>query len=184
MNITLPAFIIADLYKDLLVLPEGTVMQAAQLNLQGTTKNEPEKKPGTQKTDKKIWLGDNKQNIAILVNDDAAAFINDEWLKILSKLLSACKLTLADVVIINYHQHNYSFTQLKKELQPQYIFMFDVSEQQLQLPFTVPHYQLQQYDGCAFLIAPAVTLSAIKDDASIKDEKRKLWDCLKKIFAA
>ena len=59
--------------------------------------------------------------------------------------------------------------------------MFNVAGTDIQLPFTMPHYQVQQYGGCAFMTAPADTLAEITSD-TLKAEKRKLWEKLKQIF--
>ena len=108
-------------------------------------------------------------------------FINDEWLGTLGKLLAACKLNIGDVAIVNHLNSGVLFPELKEQLQPKHILMFDVSMQDLQLPFTIPNYQVQQYAGITFMTAPVVTLSHAATDA-VKTEKRKLWEKLKLIF--
>ncbi|QEC67370.1 hypothetical protein FRZ67_08700 [Panacibacter ginsenosidivorans] len=182
MSTQLPGFIIAGLYKDSLVLVEETTEQIipAKKQVQNTNKS-PNHEVTPPPQPKKWFLGDNKKNITILLKDPDAVHINDEWLGTLSKLLAACKLNLADVAIVNLKE-NHSFADIKQQLQPQYVLMFDVSANDLSLPFSIPNYQLQQYGGCAFMTAPAVTLSADKTTEAIKTEKRNLWEKLKVIF--
>src|SRR5205814_2345861 len=120
-------------------------------------------------------------NVVILLKDNAAVHINDEWLATLSKLLQACNLNLADVAIVNHMKEPKSFAELKETLQPQFLFMFDVTTTDVQLPFTIPHYQGQKYGECIFMTAPLTTLS-IENSLQIKNEKRKLWEKLKQIF--
>ena len=87
MNIQLPHFVIAGLYKDSLVITGENPVQPVQMELQvnhKTTKPEAE----AALPAKKWYLGDNKKNIIILVKDDSAVFINDEWLGTLGKLLA------------------------------------------------------------------------------------------------
>jgi hypothetical protein len=178
MNIKLPDFVIADIYKDCLVVDD----------VAGVTKKVPKKILETPIEIVKIetgkfYLGENKKNILFLVNEKEAVFINDKMLASLTKILEALKMNLSDVAIINFHQHQNNFQTLKEMLNPKFVFLFDVNFLQLQLPFTMPEYQIQQYDNCTFMIAPAITLSANNDDA-VRKEKKKLWENLKKIFGA
>lgn len=174
----MPASVIAALYKDSLVITEQGLKE----------------KPVPQFTDKivnmvtetpppvpKWFLGDNLKKIVILVNDTSAVHINDEYLGTLSKLLTACKLTLADVAIVNLAQQPKVFRDIRDELHAAYVLMFNVSTQDIQLPFTIPHYQVQQYSGCVFMTAPIITLSGQTTDA-VRTEKRSLWEKMKVLF--
>ena len=99
----------------------------------------------------------------------------------MGKLLAACKLNLGDVAIINQLNSNIEFATLKDQLQPKYVLMFDTLIQDIKLPFTIPHFQIQQYAGTTFMTAPEITLSDAATDA-VKTEKRKLSKKLKIIF--
>lgn len=175
MYIKLSPAVIAGLYKNSLVITEE--LQQKQSPQQFTNK----KIKDENAIGKKWFLGDNQKNILILLKDASAVHINDEWLATLTKLFTACKLNIGDIAIVNYLHHNKSFAQLKEELQPQFIFMFDVTTNDIQLPFAIPHYQAQQYAGCTFVTAPLITLTSENTDA-IKAEKRKLWEKMKMIF--
>lgn len=179
MNIRLPDLVIAALYKDSLVITkEKNTTAAPQWQVSNKTAIQ-EEEPSPE--NKKWFLGDNKKNILLLIKDGSAVFINDEWLGTLTKLLTACRLNLGDVAIINYSQHHVSFNELQ-QLQPRHVFMFDVSTQEIRLPFIIPHYQIQQYAGSTFMTAPAITLST-EQTTLIKTEKKKLWEKLKTIFS-
>lgn len=181
MSNQLPNFIIAGLYKDSLVITQEISARPVEIKEQIKDKKiNPE--AALPVLAKKWFLGDNKKNIIILVKDATAVFINDEWLGTLGKLLAACKLNLGDVAIINYLQNNISFASIKEELKPQRVFMFDVTTNELQMPFSIPNYQVQQYGGCTFMCAPGTTLSSVANTASVVAEKRKLWEKLKIIF--
>jgi hypothetical protein len=169
-NLQLPDFVIADLYKDKLVITDEVTTVTKKII---TAEVEPKEK---------WFLGDNKKNIAIVVKDATAKFINDEWLTTLGKILSVFKMNIADVAIINMANHTIDFTSLKNTLQSKYIFLFDVDTQEINLPFTIPNYQIQKYAECIFLQASAVTLSDNRTDTNIKLEKSKLLLSLKEIF--
>ena len=52
----------------------------------------------------------------------------------------------------------------------------------MQLPFTIPYYQKQNYAGCTIITAPDATLQGGEQTVAIKAEKRKLWEVLKQVF--
>ncbi len=178
MRIELPDFVIADMYKNTLVITADAIKTPVQV-----TKNEPDKEPKTVQTEQKPrFLGANKRGIIIIVSDEHAMFINDEWLETLTKLLEALKINLADTAIINIQNYPVTVTLLKEELKARYVFMFGVTTQQIKLSFAIPDYQAQSYAGCVYMVAPAITLvSAANTTEKIKAEKRKLWESLKRI---
>jgi hypothetical protein len=182
MSTQLPGFVLAGLYKDSLVITEETIEQNKPARKQEQVTNKTLKpnvaKPGAAK---KWFLGDNRKNITIIIKDETAVHINEEWLATLTKLLTACKLNVADVAIVNI-KNEIDFSVIKEQLVPQYVLMFDVSPNDVSLPFSIPDYQVQKYDGVTFMIAPGITLSADKTTESIKTEKRNLWEKLKIIF--
>ncbi len=176
MKINLPDFVIADLYKDCLVIDnvaiENKKTAAKVLMVQnGEEKEKPQD----------FWLGANKKNILFLVHATDAIYIKDEHLATLTKILEALRMNLADVAIINHLCTPKSFQELKETLHPKFIFLFGFGLKHLHIPFTIPDYQVQQYDNCTFMTAPSITLSSSNTDA-IKKEKKLLWDNLKKIF--
>jgi hypothetical protein len=178
MKIQLPEVVIAGLYKDALVITQRNPEPKA---LQQFTNKKTKQKDAAPPSIKKLFLGDNKKNIAILIKDGTAVHINDEWLTTLSKLLSACKLTLEDVAIVNCAHQNEVFSSLKETLKPTVALMFNVTTQDVQLPFSIPHYQVQRYGDCAFMTAPVNTLSTDTQEP-VRSEKKKLWEKLKLIF--
>ena len=182
MNIKLPDFVIADLYKNTLVITDEVAVKHLPPGMQ-ITENEPKKSPETVQTAQKKWfLGDNKKGIVIVARDEEAVFINDEWLDTLSKMLGGLNINLGDTAIVNMHTHPVTFADLKEQLQARHVIMFGVTTQQLQLPFTIPDYQVQNYAGCTLLAAPVTTLAgAANTTDKVKAEKRKLWDSLKRM---
>lgn len=165
MQEILPDFILADLYPSSLVILDESPTPSIIPKL----KNE------------KFYLGSNGKKITILVNEANAVFLTDHHLDFLTKILGACKLNLGDVAVVNIEQHPMLFTEIKKSLTPTVCLLFNVIAENIQLPFTIPHYQVQQYDNCTFLMAPDLSTYAADND-NAKIEKTKLWVSLKKIF--
>ncbi len=176
----LPGFVLADLYRNSLVVPDGTALR--EHTLPKDIKSSTSQVPALEKPSRKQWyLGDNGKQIVIIVNDPDAVFLNDESLQFLSNILAACKLNLGDVAIVNTCQEPFLFSFIKEKLSPRYVLVFQVSLQQLQLPFTVPYYQVQQFDQCQFLTAPSLQ-TMLGNDADAKLKKSRLWLSLKKMF--
>lgn len=178
MEQRLPDFVLAGLYKNSLVITEDAVSPVNTLTKDTTS---PADKPAPAAPPKQWYLGNNGKHIVIIVNDAEAVYLNDESLQFLSSILSACKLNLGDVAIVNRHQEPIAFPFLKSHLQPVVLLAFDVNLQQLQIPFTIPHYQVQLYDQCQFLSAPSLQ-TMLGESKEAKLEKSKLWLSLKKIF--
>jgi hypothetical protein len=186
-NIQLPDFMLVDFFRDNLVI----VNDVAELPKTEATKApqslpvEPTIAPAVKKAPlplpKKWFLGDNQKHIVILVNDIDAVYLRDEWLQFLSNILGACKLNLGDVAIVNHAYNPMLFSDFHQKLAPQHFILFDVPTQNIQLPFTVPFYQLQQFGSTQFLLAHSLALMLGNTDA-VKMEKSKLWLSLKKMF--
>lgn len=124
------------------------------------------------------FLGKNEKNILILVSEEEVAFLEDNELNFLSTVLGACKLSVADIAIVNlYHVGSLNYRDFIKQLNAKKVLLFDVEAQTIDLPFNFPHFQIQQFDQCTYLSAPA--LKNIETDKALKTQ---LWNCLKKLF--
>ncbi len=196
----LPDFVIANLYTDLLVLgsdivthtkipttPVENVLKTPEIKVSVTEpKNTkpvaPKQVPAAIKENEKQWfLGNNGKKVTILIKEADVAFINDQHLQFLSNILNACKLNLGDIALVNHINNPLAYADLKQKLQPKFIIAFDLQPKEIQLPFTIPNYQVQQHDNCKFLFA--ATLKTMEGDSKeAKLEKSKLWMSLKNMF--
>src|SRR5690348_9309435 len=94
MKIQLPDFIIADLYKDsLVVLNEAAVQTREEPGIAAINEDE-----------KPFYFGDNTQHICIVLNNTTHVVADDASLQLLSNLLAALNYTLADAAIINHYR--------------------------------------------------------------------------------
>ncbi len=169
-DLELPGFLIADLYKNNLVIADNEPVPERKT---------PEKNETTAK--RQWFLGSNLRNITLLVAEKEAVYLKDDALEFLSSILGACKLNLGDVAIVNHFTDPFSYPELKARLNPSFLIAFGVSAQDMQLPFMVPHYQIQKYDQCQFLLSMPLN-SMLENTQEAKLEKSKLWLCLKKMF--
>jgi hypothetical protein len=169
-KIRLPGFLIADLFKNSLVIMDDEA---------GTEKKTP--KTERQSIGREWFLGSNLQKITILVSAKEAVYLAEDSLQFLSSILGACKLNLGDVAIVNQHTNDVDYSLLKEKLSPAFLLLFGVTAQQVKLPFTIPDYQVQKYDNCQILLSPPLT-TMLGNTQEAKLEKSKLWLCLKKMF--
>jgi len=160
-NIQLSPAIVQELYKTSLV----------------DYRDQPESTTPTEKTIQ--LLGKNLQKIVIVVDTTEAVFLPDDQFSFLTGILSACKLTMEDVAIINIQRNKkLTYTVLTEELKAEKIFLFGTTPEQIELPMSFPNYQVQAYNKQVYLSSPSLAL--LQND---KTEKTKLWLCLKKIFS-
>jgi hypothetical protein len=122
-------------------------------------------------------LGGNKKGILILVSNPGTPFLPDADLEFLSAIIGACRLSIADVAIINFHHYPQPYTQLLEQFNSRQVLLMGVTPQQLDLPFHFPHFQLQNFDQRTYL--SAFPLGQMAKD---RDLKMQLWSCLKVMF--
>jgi len=135
--------------------------------------------PGLEKKDSGIsFLGGNEKRITFIFNDSQNKFVGDAQATLLFKLLTACDLTVKDVAFVNFfHNDSITYRELVKWLQPAKVLIFGIMAHELDLPFTIPFFQTQNFGEQLYLISPSV------EELQLNEEQRKqLWACLQKMF--
>ena len=159
-NFQLPRHLLSELYKNSLV-----VLDDKQINTKSL------------KEENLVFLGDNEKNILILVEDEKALHINDDDLGLLTGILSACKLTLADIALLNMiSKKSNHLIKVIEECKPYVLINFNVKTNVLGLDQN--RYQVIKKDNIQILSAGS--LNQISNNI---EEKKKLWGCLKTIFS-
>ena len=175
-NIEFPASLVAELYPSSLI--ESNDIPAKKTLMAEVVKNDvpPIAITGNNATWKS--LGSNHKNILIIVKSSEAVHLADNELTFLTGILSACKLTLADVAILNLNNHpEASYKELTKYFKSKIVLLFETEPAAFGLPMSFPHYQIQAFANNSFLYSPS--LKELEND---KVEKSKLWVCLKRLF--
>jgi hypothetical protein len=140
------------------------------------TENPP--KAAIQQPEKRKWLGENRKNILAVVNYAETKHIPDDQLGFLINLLSACKLSLADVAVFNFHSCTADdFNDILADFSAKTVLLFGVEPAAFGMPVLFPAFQVQPFRNCTFLFSPS--LQELEKDKVLKS---KLWVCLKKIF--
>ncbi len=176
MKIQLPPFVLADLYKESLVIVDDVLTSHENIDEtkphQSIVETEPQ--PAS-------FLGQNGKGIAVLVNDKQHRFTDVESLQLLTNMLGALHMTMDDIALINTDKTKTDYKQMQSALQTRICLMFDVSTQSIGLPFQMPDYKVQTFDNCRFLCS--ASLQKMRGSGKeAKLEKTKLWMCLKSLF--
>lgn len=175
-HIELSPFMLAGLYKSSLIESEiiPGIKKADQINkiAEKSTKSIP------VETAPWKWLGNNLKHIIIVVNNHEVVYLPDNELTFLTGILTACKLTIADVAIINLNNHpQVSYKELTSFFKSRVVLLFNINPTSFGLPLDFPQYQIQSFAGNTFLYSSS--LNELEND---KLEKSKLWVSLKRLF--
>ena len=173
-NIKLDPFLLAEMYKDVLIEDHDPGRQPTD---PGQVKNQ---SPETQTNEEKSWkyLGDYKKKILFIVQYDNAVFIPDHPLNFLTSILSACKLSLADAAIFNLtNAPSGMYKNVQEKFKSSVTVLLGITPQKFGMPLNFPEFQVQPFDKCTFLSAPSI--EQMENDKLLKS---KLWVSLRKIF--
>lgn len=95
----------------------------------------------------------------------------------LDKLLAACKLNPEEAKNVNILEHAPDYNYVIDLSTPPVVLLFGVGPAQIGLPLEFPNYQVQKHHGKTFLACDPLNLLT-GDPAA----KKILWECLKKIY--
>lgn len=156
-NISLPSQLVADLYQHSLVGGTAT--------------------PVPVKPAPVSFLGKNGKNILIVVDKTDVPYLPDGELTFLTKVLTACQLSLLDVAIVNANKLQQDEADVMEQTAARFVILFNVSPEMFGLPGQTQHYTVQNLENRSFVVAP--DLSAIEPS---KEAKGQLWIALKQLF--
>lgn len=167
--------LLSTLYPSSLINPEEAVV--AQPAPKAESKVE---KPATPVVEEPYWryLGNNNKNILVVVSYPDAVHLPDDELGFLTNMLTACKLSLGDVAIINknnYQQRDYK--EFMENFKSKIVLLFGIDPLTFGLPVGFPQFQIQSVANCKFLFSSS--LEQTRSDALLKS---KLWVSLRSIF--
>lgn len=123
-------------------------------------------------------LGHNQKGITIIVNYPDVPHLPDAMLEFLTKMLQACKLSLADVAVFNIGgRTDIVAKNITGELKSRIVLLFGFAPLQFGLATQFPEFQVQPLAGITYLHAPP--LEECYNDKLVKS---KLWVGLQRIF--
>jgi hypothetical protein len=188
----LPDAALVSLYKDTLVLPEKEIKSPENVAqaittaigkeaIENTAANEVVNDQKSTPTPPLKYLGDHLKKIILLVNDPTAVHLNETDLGLLSSILNACKLTLADIALVNTATQPLSLHEILTTLPSQLVLVFDLSTAQLKIKLPANLYKPIVLGDTHILLSSSLQ-SMQGTDQTAKLEKSKLWNALKLLF--
>lgn len=103
--------------------------------------------------------------------------VEGETLELLTGIIQACKIDLADLHILQW-QNEEAYGSLLEKTGSVFILMFGVEPADIDLPLVFPHFQTQQFAGATWVASP--DLKVLQNDRLMKS---KLWLCLKQALS-
>lgn len=178
----LPNSVIVNLYKESLVLGSTPVnvdkkAPASPALEEHTAPIEAEEAPIAPVK----FLGEHQKKILVLVQDSNAVHLNERNFDLLTSILNACKLTIADIALINLANKNYSLHQILVQVPSDIVLIFDIPPTQLKIKLPTKIYSPILLGSTQLLFSNNLAQMQGIDQAS-KVEKTKLWTALKMIF--
>jgi hypothetical protein len=183
-DIRLNSTLLAEIYKDSLVEVDGQFhakqVRSSTLQRQMPAEDDPTTNTPTTNTSSIAWkhLGEFKRRILLVVRYPGVAYLPDEALNFLTSVLSACKLSLADVAIMNIAElPTVQYSELREKYNSAVVVLFGPTPSELEMPVNFPEFQIQPFNNCTFLHTPV--LEKLESDKVLKS---KLWVCLRRIL--
>jgi hypothetical protein len=180
-NILLNSSLLAELYKDSLVAEGQTQAEFVDSEV---GRIEPEKinseKSRAAKSDRAVWnyLGEYKKMVLLVVRYPNTAHLPDRQLSFLTSILTACKLGLGDVAILNISNAPAAdYKSISDQFRSRVTALFGITPAEFAMPVDFPEFQVQAFNNCTFLHTPI--LEELEADRVLKS---KLWVCLRRMF--
>ena len=176
----LSSSVLVDLYKDSLVVVEDIPLEnKATIEQTIETKKEEIKEVKWEGPIKS--LGEHNKKITVIVNDPNSVHLNEMDFILLTSILNACRLTIADIALINIGKQPVGLHQILQEYPSTLLISFAVDATQLKVKLPSTLYKVTQLGETHILFSNALsTMQGTGVEA--KQEKAKLWTVLKKIF--
>lgn len=178
----LPNSVLVNLYKESLVL--GVIPANVDKKVQPTPVMEAPSELITAESAPVTpikFLGEHQKNIMVLVQDASAVHLNEKDFDLLTSILNACKLTIADIALINIANKNFSLHQILTQAPSEIVLVFDINPTELKIKLPTKLYTPISLGETQLLFSNNLSNMQGIDQAS-KVEKMKLWTALKLIF--
>lgn len=121
--------------------------------------------------DRAQFTGGNKKNILVGIN---ASNPDKKDQDLLNNLLAACKLTLNDIALVNFHGQPTSVQNAADELNISKVILFGIKPEP---GLTKKKYEIVNFNNRTFLMA-----DELKELHGDVEKKKKLWQCLRQLF--
>jgi hypothetical protein len=129
------------------------------------------------------YIGENKQNISILLHYPQGDLLKSKEFELLLKVLNAAKLTQHEVAIVNWATviGKASFHDIRHCLSPFKILAFGNHFDQLIFKQSYPLYQVHALEGCEIVFADSLT-SILAEDTTQRVKAKALWTAMQQLL--
>ena len=177
-NIHLNPGLLADMYKTSLIQTNEHQQPRKKNNAALSTHDAVKADSRDTKAGSWKYLGEYKKSILIIVRYDNVPYLPNEQLNFLTSVLSACKLSLGDVAIVNTaNAPSAVYKDVQVKFKSHFTILLGLTPEVFEMPLSFPEFQVQPFNNCTFLHTPV--LEVLETDKVLKS---KLWVCLKKMF--
>ena len=177
----LPPAVLVSLYKDSLVLAEKKIKPTKIAENKLPVKEQQTIAEATEMASPIKYLGDHHKKILVVVNDPESVYLNETDFILLTSILNACRLTIADIALINVGNQKASLHEMLTKLPSLLVIAFDIDAKALKIKLPSTLYKTTPLGETNLLFSAALsTMQGSSADA--KKEKGKLWTVLKQIF--
>jgi hypothetical protein len=178
-HLRLSSELIAALYPESLIA--GNERATVKENVRNSNENARTPKPVADKMPLYPFMGENNRSICFLANCPEEDFLPAEQLGFLIKMLTACKLSLNDIALLNIAHLAFDLAELRVQLHPRIIFLWGMPPVSAGLKSGLPDFNISVFDGIS--VIPVLSPDLMSGNRPEGTEfKQRLWICLKKLF--
>jgi len=178
----LPPSILVSLYKDTLVIPDMEKKSPEKAKEYISENSDPKPTPTKVKSKGPLkYLGDHHKKVLVIVDDANSVYLNETDFILLTSILNACKLTIADIALVNIGNQETSLHQILETVPSVMIMCFAIEPKDLKIKLPNELYRVNELGESILFFSKALsTMQGTGIEA--KQEKAKLWNLLKKLF--
>ena len=126
-------------------------------------------------------LGRNQRRICLLIDCAGTAFLPEQHLNFVSRLLDACHLSPDDIVLVNQASARVRIDALIAQLRPLKLLLFGVPATAIGISTAIADFEHLEQPGCMVHAFPALDLIN-QAGAAAQGLKKQLWTALKTMF--
>ncbi|WP_069660186.1 hypothetical protein [Arcticibacter eurypsychrophilus] len=122
------------------------------------------------------YLGENNKFLLLLINDQTHSNLQSQELEALQKILSAKRMSLKDIAIVNQRKYpNSGWKELKNYFACSSIVLFGIEPTAIQIR-KLPLNAITEFEGMQILATYSFTDMMVNED-----KKREFWNQMKKL---
>ena len=127
------------------------------------------------------FLGSNNQHICFITDQPDVEFLAEEQFNFLKKILFACKSSLEDIAVVNAAPALIHLSALSNQLLPRIIFLWGIQPESVGLTPDLPPFSISIWNQISIVPVHSMDLM-IMDNPEGRELKKRLWNCLQKLF--